>query len=279
MRRVFLLLLLANLLYAGWTLLIARPAPPPPLPEAAPAYPAQLALSGEEAPAEERSAGGGELPLATQGAAVQEGPAPGGEPAGPAAPAEAPVVADAATVAVETAGSEVAAAPAPCVRTGPVGSAAAAERLKERVADWVADARVAAEQVPERSVFWVHIPPRASEAEAREVVKSLAQRGVESFVIRDEPALANGVSLGVFRDDESARSLQARMGAIGYPVEIHEERRTRTGWVVRGPLRAAAAGSDVPLPQGLLDAAAAAGAGTVVRDECAAAVAPGTAPD
>ena len=84
----------------------------------------------------------------------------------------------------------------------------------------------------------MHIPPRASDDEARAVVRALTARGVESFVIRDEPALLHGVSLGVFRDAQSAQELMDRMQGIGYPVAVHEKSRTRRAFFLLGALAA-----------------------------------------
>jgi hypothetical protein len=306
MRSLFLLLLAANLAYGAWALLSPREAPPAPRGEpSAVGYPVLLELASEveevaptpaaeavEPPVPEQAAveqAPAEAPAtsADDGAAAAEMPAPAD--GGLQAPAEAPV----ADTAAGSAGAAVApagVAPPVCVQAGPVASEAVAGRLRERAAQWLDGAEVATVQVPERSVFWVHIPPRASDTEAREIVAVLAKKRVDSFVIRDEPALRNGVSLGVFRDADSARSLKERLGGIGYPVEIREEVRTRTAYLVRGRLRDGAPGPGAPLPQGLSDAvAAAAPAAAVNPADCAASaaadpgpdpgVAPATAPD
>jgi cell division septation protein DedD len=123
-----------------------------------------------------------------------------------------------------------------CVRIGPLRDGAAGERMRQRVAAWLPAARVEEGEAPDRSAFWVHVPPRPSDDEARAVVSALTARGVESFVIRDEPALLHGVSLGVFRDAQSAQQQMERMQGLGYPVAIHEKPRTRRAFFLLGAL-------------------------------------------
>ena len=147
-----------------------------------------------------------------------------------------------------TAPESAAAADAPprdCVRIGPLPDAAAGERMRQRVREWLPAAHLEEGEAPDRSSYWVHIPPRASDDEARAVVRALTARGVDSFVIRDEPALLHGVSLGVFRDAQSAQELMDRMQGIGYPVAVHEKPRTRRAFFLLGAL-GADAGAVVP---------------------------------
>jgi hypothetical protein len=52
-------------------------------------------------------------------------------------------------------------------------------------------------------------------------------------VISDLGPLHNGISLGVFRDPDSAQRLAKARTSIGYPVAIHESQRKRTVHFVR----------------------------------------------
>lgn len=274
MRRLFLLLLAANALCAAWLLLSPRESvesggrrP------AAPAYAARLELASEYSHAPEIARS---TPPQAPAAASDAPPAsaPGAE--GDSVPESAPAVAAAevpgadvgtrvegpgATVppqdgdeqpdgaGVTTAPESAAAADAPqreCVRIGPLRDAASGERLRQRVLQWLPAARLEEGEAPDRSSYWVHVPPRASDEEARAVVRALTAQRIESFVIRDEPALLHGVSLGVFRDAGSAQELRERLQGIGYPVAIHEQSRTRRAFFLVGAADADAGAAVAP---------------------------------
>lgn len=164
--------------------------------------------------------------------------------AAPAGTANDPVPAPADVAAAEV---SAAGAPARCVRLGPFPDEARARAALERVRAWLPVAEVLAVPVPAGSSFWVHVPPRSGEDEARAVVARLAASGIESFVIRDEPVLRNAVSLGVFRDAGSAARHAARFAGIGYPVAVHEAVRERPGVVVEGALAADPQGLEAAL--------------------------------
>lgn len=138
-----------------------------------------------------------------------------------------------------------------CVRIGRFSTEGAARTALERLRDQLPDGALVTVPVVVRSNFWVHIPPRANDEEARAVVARLTERGVESFVIRDDPALRNGISLGVFRDTASAERHAARFADIGYPVAIHEAAQTRPSFMVQGTLSADMAAVEAALGQGL----------------------------
>ncbi|MBK8992707.1 MAG: hypothetical protein IPM40_14000 [Gammaproteobacteria bacterium] len=311
MRRLFLVLLAANALCAIWLLLLPRESiEDAGRRPAAPAHAARLELASEYSPAPEVSAQhmasatpeeAGE-PVAAfppAGDAIAE---PGSVPAGaaaaqaPAAPgaadrADARALPDASPpdgehrdapsdeLAAAGEAREIVAAVVPaqyCVRIGPLRDGAAGERMRQRVAAWLTAARVEEGEAPDRSAFWVHVPPRPSDDEARAVVSALTARGVESFVIRDEPALLHGVSLGVFRDAQSAQQQMERMQGIGYPVAIHEKPRTRRAFFLLGAL-GPDAGAAVP-PE-LEEAVAATASGARVAPARCDGIAPATGSD
>lgn len=292
MRRAFLVLLLANLLYAAWVVLVPRPAAPgTPRQVAAPGYPERLQLASESVPTPVApgAAQKPDAPAAPEGVLVDAPVAQQSEgPAAPApvvgaqlAPGEPAATLPAAAAAVAAAASDVAPAQATagagrsCLKIGPL-EAAGAERLRRGIGEWVDGARVVQMDAPDRSVYWVHVPPLGSDADARAVVQALSGKGIDSFVIRDEPALLHGVSLGVFRDEASARSLQDRMSGIGHPVAIHEEKRFRSAGFVVGSVAGEAPGG---IPQGLQDAVAAVAPEAVASASPCADIARDGAPD
>ena len=64
----------------------------------------------------------------------------------------------------------------------------------------------------------VYIPPLASRAAASEVAEELRRQGVSDIWIFSEGARANGISLGVFRNERYMRRRVAQIEALGYSV-------------------------------------------------------------
>ncbi len=252
MRTLFLLLLCANALYATWVWYAAEaPSGSAAVARVQPHYPARLELASEYRPAQPQTAVADASP-ATEPAETAEAtePAATAEAAETAGTAETAQTAE-STETAQTAETADATLPAHCVRIGSFSSEGAARAALERLHDQLPYGTLVTVPVVVRSNFWVHIPPRASDEEARAVVVRLAERGIESFVIRDDPALRNGISLGVFRDTASAERHAARFADIGYPVAIHEAVQTRPTFAVQGTLSADMAGVEAVLGQGV----------------------------
>ena len=77
------------------------------------------------------------------------------------------------------------------------------------------------------SEYWVHVPPRATRSEALRILKELQKRKIDSYIIT-QGELAEGVSLGLFRNKNSATGLQKKVEGFDIPVEIktmHQSKR------------------------------------------------------
>ena len=68
---------------------------------------------------------------------------------------------------------------------------------------------------------WVHIPPLANRQQSLQLLRELQGRGVDSYIIT-QGDLAEGISLGLFRNQQSAESLTAKMQGMDYNVVIKE---------------------------------------------------------
>lgn len=66
-------------------------------------------------------------------------------------------------------------------------------------------------------LHWVYLPPYPARDKALKVLRELQAREVDSFVVADGED-ANAISLGYFSSEESARGLQVKMQAAGYPA-------------------------------------------------------------
>ena len=194
-RALALMLVVANLLLAGW--LYTR-STDPATPGAPPLGASPLVLVAE-------------LP-ATPAPAVD-------------APLERlPAVTSDAVVTVDT--------EADCQALGPFDDREAALTAAARLNGLGLPARPRAVDASERLGFWVHTPPAASREAAAVVVEQLRLAGVRDFyvVIDGDDATRNAVSLGVFRQREGAEQQAGRLRAMGFQVEIGERRRESTAW-------------------------------------------------
>lgn len=68
---------------------------------------------------------------------------------------------------------------------------------------------------------WVHIPPLANRQQSLQLLRELQGRGVDSYIIT-QGDLAEGISLGLFRNKQSAVGLTAKMQSLDYNVVIKE---------------------------------------------------------
>ncbi len=82
----------------------------------------------------------------------------------------------------------------------------------------------------------VYIPPLASRAAASEVADELRTRGVSDIWIFREGERANGVSLGVFRNERYMRRRVAEIRALGYPVVSAPNMKAVSEYVIEASL-------------------------------------------
>lgn len=191
MRTLFLLLVLANVVFFAWSRYVSPPD--------AGADPAPLARQIEP----ER------LKVVVPGEAL------------PAAPATAPLVAPttarpaAATVATVK-----------CMEWGSftLTDTPQAEKALEPLA---LGPRLTQRRTEEQAHWWVFIPPATSRALALKKAAELKTLGIdEYFVVQDEGAHRWAISLGVFRTEEAARARLAALRAQGVRSAQVAERET-----------------------------------------------------
>ncbi|WP_419812531.1 hypothetical protein [Bacterioplanoides sp.] len=83
----------------------------------------------------------------------------------------------------------------------------------------------------EPSEYWVHVPPRATRGEALKTLRELQQRNVDSYIIT-QGDLAEGVSLGLFRNQASAQGIKKKVERFEIPVDIRViTKSVREYWV------------------------------------------------
>lgn len=69
------------------------------------------------------------------------------------------------------------------------------------------------------SSYLVYLPPFASHAEALTKLRELKAKAIDSFIIADGERV-NGISLGVFAKEESAKKLQSQLSDKGYNTSL-----------------------------------------------------------
>lgn len=197
MRNLFLALLLANLLFAGWRLWIAPPEVPP----------RQLKAAGREA----------ELRvIAAPQATVPQGSA-SGQVAG--------AVAGSGLAAPAGAAAPGAAGGASCSRLGPIGDGQFADTLRATLAARGLRATTMVEAGQVWVGHWVQLESVPTREAADRMVARLAAGGLpDAYVFQSQPPFS--VSLGVFRDQERADKVAAAAAALGFHPQVTDRYRS-----------------------------------------------------
>ena len=82
----------------------------------------------------------------------------------------------------------------------------------------------------------VYIPPLASRAAASDVAEALRRQGVSDIWIFREGARANGISLGVYRNEQYMRRRVAEIEALGYSVVSAPNMKAVSEFVIEASL-------------------------------------------
>jgi len=118
-----------------------------------------------------------------------------------------------------------------CMRAGAFSSMADANDFVEKLSEGGVKSTVKNVLVSTTVGFWLHLPPLPSSKELRRRLAELQRQGVDSYAIPDGE-LANGVSLGMFSEQQRAESLQKSISQLGYRPKIAEvPREKRELWV------------------------------------------------
>ena len=132
-----------------------------------------------------------------------------------------------------------------CTLVGPYAKLLKAEYLVEHMAALEIKAEVQEVEIPGDVGYWVYLAPEVSKKEALRRLHELQAKGVDSYVIpRGE--LANGISFGMFSQQELANKRQSDMVAQGYATGIKEITRShKENWVIFAPEEALKVGEEV----------------------------------
>ena len=118
-----------------------------------------------------------------------------------------------------------------CVRVGPFADRVSAESLVANIEAKGFSPVIRQDEVVVDIDNWVIIPPLPDRPEALRMLRRLQGSKIDSYLIT-EGEFVNGISLGLFKQADSAQAVLAKMLSAGYDAEIRQIRRTQARfWV------------------------------------------------
>jgi hypothetical protein len=111
-----------------------------------------------------------------------------------------------------------------CYSVGPLADRIDAKHLKVRAEALGFNSELRGLTTGTSIEHWVHIPPQANRQQSLRLLRELQGRGVDSYIIT-QGDLAEGISLGLFRNEDSAQRLTKKMQGMDYNVVIKEVSR------------------------------------------------------
>ena len=173
--------------------------------------------------------------------------------------AEAPAVARAARLpeaATLVRGETAAAAqhvPTQCVSYGPFANPALLRRAHERLQPQVAVARVRDVAVGTPRAWRVFVPPFPTREQAQALADRMTAAGIDDLLVMPNGPDRNGVALGRFGSEASAKRRQAQLQGAGFQAQVAPVGDVATeGWIdvgAVGAFDAARAAQDIAAPQ------------------------------
>lgn len=110
--------------------------------------------------------------------------------------------------------------------------AAAAAAVEQRLLSLDIRAHVQPVDTAAEVDYWVYLPPLASRQASLRQLKELQARKIDSYIIT-QGDLANGISLGIFPREDSAKSVMQRLGDAGYESKLRELPRAHRSYRLR----------------------------------------------
>lgn len=111
-----------------------------------------------------------------------------------------------------------------CYSVGPLADRIDAKHLKVRAEALGFNSELRGLATGTSIEHWVHIPPQANRQQSLRLLRELQGRGIDSYIIT-QGDLAEGISLGLFRNEDSAQRLTKKMQGMDYNVVIKDVSR------------------------------------------------------
>ena len=120
-----------------------------------------------------------------------------------------------------------------CLFLGGFELESAAAEVEQRLLSLDIRSRVQSMEAAAAEVeYWVYLPPLASRQASLRQLKELQARKIDSYIIT-QGDLANGISLGIFPREDSAKGVMQRLHDAGYDSELRELPRSHRSYWVR----------------------------------------------
>ena len=120
-----------------------------------------------------------------------------------------------------------AAEPEICLSVGPFADEGLAEQAAEVLKQHGLATELRTEWHDEFFGYWVYLPPYPSREAAVAVTRELKLHGIEDFFIVLASARQNAISLGVYRNHDTAINLQKRLKSMDFDARIERRMRSR----------------------------------------------------
>lgn len=111
-----------------------------------------------------------------------------------------------------------------CYSAGPLADRIDAKHLKARAEALGFSSELRGLATGVSLEYWVHIAPQPNRQQSLRLLRELQGRGIDSYIIT-QGELAEGISLGLFRNADSAKELNNKMTNLDYDVVIKEVSR------------------------------------------------------
>jgi hypothetical protein len=117
-----------------------------------------------------------------------------------------------------------------CLSLGPFASSAALRRAMNTLLPQVE--RIQFREVPALAVqgYRVFLPPAGSRAEAQEIARGLAAKGIADYYVVTAGEQQNTISLGLFRDLANASKRHDEVAALGYNPIVEARTESAPQW-------------------------------------------------
>jgi cell division protein FtsN len=134
-----------------------------------------------------------------------------------------------ATAAPATAATST---PTQCVSFGPYPTPAALRRAHARVLPQVLRAQVREVASGQAAGWRVFLPPLSTRAEAQALAERMTTAGIDDLLVMSDGDQANGIALGRYRSEDTARRRQQDLQAAGFSVQVAPLGNVATeGWI------------------------------------------------
>jgi hypothetical protein len=118
-----------------------------------------------------------------------------------------------------------------CLLLGPIITEKEAEIIENRLNSKGIKSRKIVQEIAKAPNYWVYLKPFSTKSEAILKLKRLQSANIDSYLI-SQGVLANGISLGVFENIDSAKDMLKTRIKQGYPAEIRNlPKSTSRFWV------------------------------------------------